>query len=210
MNKIINANLENARAFKDAYKMEYPRRAKAIEAIWEASMTLIEQSKPLNKEAVGRLSYSAGGPNGHSIRKQKDYGHLVELLAQVNPKRSARKSRNDLQILNAIGNETDRSRIRQVIQERDRLLEKISWLKKAVPETVWSGREANTTSLLPALPASNEVSGLSIDACEEIRKLTSKEFWREVDAELREGGVYFDGVKILDRMALDGLSKMTV
>ncbi len=209
MSKAINANLEVARTFKDAYKAEHPRRAKAIDAIWDAGMTLIEQGKSLNKESVGRLSHSAGGPNGHSIRKQKDYGHLVELIAQVDPKRSSRKSRNDLQVLNAIGNEVDRSRIRQVIQERDHLLAKLAWLKKAVPQAVWAGQDQTTSSSQTALPSLNEVGALPDDALQEIGKLLTATFWHEVEAELRDGGIYIDGVKILDKVALDALEKVT-
>lgn len=204
----INANLDTARAFMEAAKRDYPRRAASLDHIWNAALALIAQNKPVTKAAVGQLAHSAGGPAEQSIRNNKDYGRLVELLAEVNPIRSSRKVTNDAQILNAIGNEVDRSRIRQIIQERDRLKDKLTWMEKLLPEHLDGAGRTTPVPDRKALSSPPADPALSPAERQVIAKLLTADFWNECGAELKDTGVYVEGVFLLDALALHALRRL--
>jgi hypothetical protein len=197
-----NGQLEEARIFADQKKNANPRRAKAIDHIWNAAMTLIEADKPVNAAAVGALAHKSGGPKPQSIRNNDDYRRLVRILAEIKPKRSSRRKINDKQLLDAVGNEADKSRIRQLISERDHLRDQLSWLKKAVREDLYeddlrAGKEDNRQ-------LESEVSS-PVRINVEWAKLLDPDFWAQCDCELMKDGVYLAVTRILSREALDDL-----
>lgn len=204
MNVPINGALEAARSFADEHKKEKPKRANAIDCIWNAAMTLIEADKAVTAAAVGRLSYEVGGPNGHSIRKNPDYSKIVKMLAQVKPKRSSRTRIKDDQILKVIGNEADRSRVRQIIEERNQLRGQMAWLKKAVREDIYEENAAVATTvnneLLEAAPE------IPIKINPEWNKFLNSDFWENLDCKVTRDGVYLEITKIISFEALDDLA----